>query len=141
MHENDAFICYRRSDGSAAAHWLRAQLQSFKLPRGLAPSGARKLSIYLDSAYERSTTDFYEQEIRPALLASKHLIVVSTPDALNVRPHGRDWILREIEEFEATPRGASIVAVRGAGALDDPLPGALLDRHPNIEIVDLRGAS
>jgi hypothetical protein len=27
----------------------------------------RKLAIYLDTAYERGTSDFYEQNIRPAL--------------------------------------------------------------------------
>ncbi len=32
------------------------------------------------------------------------------------------------------------MAIRGAGAFDDPLPADLIKRFPRIEIVDLRGA-
>jgi hypothetical protein len=136
--EYDAFISYRRADGSKAARWLRRALQHFRAPKRLAHLRERKLKIYLDTAYERGTSDFYAGTIRPALLASRHLIVVATPDAVKRPAGGDDWIVREIEDFTAGPNAANLMVVRGAGLLDDPLPGDLKERFPNIEIVDLR---
>ena len=139
--EYDAFISYRRSDGSQVAHWLRRELQRFRMPRSLRSTFDRKLRIYLDVAYERGTSDFYEQSIRPALLASRSLLVLATPDAIR-RPGGaEDWMQREIADFAGGPNGRRVVAVRAAGEFSDPLPGDLAMRFPNIEIVDLRGAS
>ena len=136
--ECDAFISYRRSDGSKAARWLRRELEHFRAPKRLARLHDRRLRVYLDTAYERGTSDFYAGTIRPALLASRYLIVVATPDAVRRPADSDDWIVREIEDFAAGPNGANVVVVRGAGALDDPLPGDLKERFPNIEIVDLR---
>ena len=135
----DAFLSYRRSDGGVAARWLRRQLQGFKLPRALREGRSRRLRIYLDEAYEVGTNDFYENTIRPALLQSRHLIVVATPDSLVSREG--DWIVREIEDFRSGQRGESVLAVRAAGALDDPLPGRLAELYRQIEIVDLRDVS
>jgi hypothetical protein len=89
-------------------------------------------------AYERGATDFFENTIRPALLSSRFLIVIATPDAV-LRPNGQDdWIAREIDEFSQGPNGQNLLLVRGAGAFDGPLPGNLLTRFPHIEIIDLR---
>jgi len=136
----DAFISYRRSDGSAVARWLRRQLEGFKLPKPLRKKFGRKLRLYLDTAYERGTSDFYENSIKPALLASRYLIVVATPHAKLRKAGVEDWIQREIADFSAGPNGRNVVAVRGAGGFDDALPADLERRFPNIEIVDLRGA-
>jgi hypothetical protein len=134
----DAFISYRRSDGGRTARWLRRELQAFHPPRTLRDRLPQRLRIYLDTAYERGSTDFFENTIRPALLASRFLIVVATPDAV-LRPNGDDdWIAREIDEFSRGPNGHNLLLVRGAGAFDGPLPGDLLARFPNIEIIDLR---
>jgi hypothetical protein len=133
----DAFISYRRSDGGRAARWLRRELQAFRPPRPFRDRLPQRLRIYLDAAYERGTTDFFENTIRPALLASRFLIVVATPDAV-LRPTGQDdWIAREIDEFARGPNGHNLLLVRGAGAFDGPLPGDLSRRFPHIEIVDL----
>lgn len=135
----DAFISYRRSDGGPTARWLRRELQAFRPPRPLRDRLPSRLRIYLDAPYERGTTDFFENTIRPALLASRFLIVVATPDAV-LRPTGQDdWIAREIDEFTRLPNGDNLLLVRGAGAFDGPLPGDLLKRFPHIEIIDLRG--
>lgn len=137
----DAFISYRRSDGAAVAHWLRRQLQSFRVPPALRKAYGRPLKIYLDTAFERGTADFYEGTIRPNLLASRWLLVIATPDA-RLRPQGtEDWIQREVSEFAAGSNGRNVIAVRGAGDFNDPLPADLIQRFPRIEIVDLRGAS
>ncbi len=137
----DAFISYRRSDGAAVAHWLRRELQSFRVPRALRKAHERPLKIYLDTAFERGTADFYDGTIRPNLLASRWLLVVATPDA-RLRPQGtEDWIQREVRDFAAGVNGRNVIAVRGAGDFNDPLPADLIQRFPRIEIVDLRGAS
>lgn len=134
----DAFISYRRSDGGRTARWLRRELQAFRPPRTLRNRLPQRLRIYLDAAYERGATDFFENTIRPALLASRFLIVVATPDAV-LRPNDQeDWIAREIDEFSRGPNGHNLLLVRGAGAFNGPLPGDLLARFPHIEIIDLR---
>ncbi|SED92071.1 hypothetical protein SAMN05444164_6291 [Bradyrhizobium erythrophlei] len=136
----DAFISYRRSDGIAVARWLRRALVGFRLPAALRDVYGRKLRVYLDLAYERGSSDFYQQSIRPALLSSRYLIVVATPNAMR-RPGGvEDWIEREIRDFATGPGAGNVIVARGAGDFDGPLPGGLKETFPNIEIVDLRGA-
>jgi tetratricopeptide (TPR) repeat protein len=136
----DAFISYRRSDAGAVARWLRRQLQSFRPPAALRAGREQGLRVYLDTAYERGTSDFYEYNIKPALLASRWLLVVATPAALK-RPKGADdWMQREVSDFAGGPNGGNIIAVRAQGEFNDPLPADLNSRFPNIEIVDLRGA-
>ncbi len=135
----DAFISYRRSDGGSAARWLRRELERFRAPKRLVALRDRRIRIYLDTAYERGTSDFYQGTIRPALLASRHLIVVATPAAVRRSGGAEDWIAREIDDFCSGPNGANVMAVRAAGGDGDPLPGDLASRFPNLEIVDLRG--
>jgi tetratricopeptide (TPR) repeat protein len=137
----DAFISYRRSDGKAVAHWLRRELEGFRAPKPLRGTFGRKLRIYLDTAYERGTSDFYEQSIKPALLSSRFILVVATPDAMRRPGAAEDWIERKVNDFAAGPHGRNVIAVRGAGGFDAALPANLRQRFPNIEIVDLRGAS
>lgn len=137
----DVFISYRRSDGSKTAQWLRRELQSFRAPRALRGKFSRKLRVYLDVAFEKGTVDFYEHTIRPALLASRHLLVIATPDAALRDNGGNDWIRREIDEFCSGDNGSNLLLVRGAGPFDGPLPGDLSDRFRNMEIVDLRDVS
>jgi tetratricopeptide (TPR) repeat protein len=137
----DAFISYRRSDGGAVARWLRRQLEGFRAPAFLRSRVNRRLRVYLDTAYERGTSDFYEQSIKPALLASRWLLVVATPAAVR-RPDGaEDWMQRELADFSESPNARNVMAIRAAGEFDDPLPADLKERFPNIEIVDLRGAT
>src|SRR5271169_4365760 len=85
----DAFVSYRRSDGENTARWLRRELQAFRPSRSLRDRLPQHLRIYLDTAYERGATDFFENTIKPALLASRWLIVVATPDAV-LRPSDQD---------------------------------------------------
>lgn len=137
----DAFISYRRSDGAQAARWVRRELESFRLPPRLRSGNPARLKIYLDTAYERGATDFFEQSIRPALLASRHLLVLATPDAVRRRADATDWIAREIDEFMAGPYAGNVLVGRVAGAFDGDLPGDLSKRFGNVEIVDLRDIS
>jgi tetratricopeptide (TPR) repeat protein len=141
VNEYDAFISYRRSDGSTVARWLRRELEGYRAPHSMRKRFGRKLRIYLDTAYERGASDFYEQNIKPVLLSSSYLIVVATPDAVRRGDETNDWIAREIADFSAGPNGRNVIAARGAGDFADPLPADLPLRFPNIEIVDLRGAT
>ncbi|WPP04216.1 hypothetical protein [Methylocella tundrae] len=61
---------------------MRRQIEVFKSPRSLRERFGHKLRIFLDTAYERGTSDFYEQSIKPALLSPRYL-VVATPDAVS----------------------------------------------------------
>lgn len=63
----DAFISYRRSDGSSLAKWLRHRIKSHSLPKQLTVPGSRKkLDAYLDVAYEHATKHFFVNTILPA---------------------------------------------------------------------------
>lgn len=139
--EYDAFISYRRSDGGSVARWLRRALEGYRPPAWLQARFNRRLNVYLDTAYERGASDFYEQNIKPALLASRYLLVVATPGAVRRAGGVDDWIMREVSDFSLGPNGGNVVAVRAAGEFNDPLPADIAQRFPNIEIVDLRGAS
>lgn len=139
--EYDAFISYRRKDGAAVANWLRHALQGFRAPRRLRELRQRRLVVYLDTAYERGTQDFFDHSILPALRASRFLIVLATPDAMTPRADAAtDWMQREIEAFSSLPQHEHVIAVRAAGSFEGPLPGGLDQRYPQIELVDLRGA-
>ena len=49
--EYDAFISYRRSDGTRAAQRLRKLLKSYRLPKSLCEGRAKRLAIFLDTVY------------------------------------------------------------------------------------------
>lgn len=139
----EVFISYRRRDGARTAHWLRRALLRYRLPEALrTPERSRPLQVFLDTTYERATVDFYDQVIRPQLLASRFLIVIATPAAVLPADDGcSNWVEREIADFRASPNGANVLVARGAGGLLDPLPGTLSEDFPRLEVVDLRGVS
>lgn len=133
----DIFISYRRSDGTQAARRLRQKLQRYDIYSRLKHLRREKLKVFLDTVYERGADDFYERNIRPALLSSRRLIVLATPDAIS-RPGIDDWIQREIQDFRAHRGAENILVVRAAGDLFEKLPGDLDVTAPNIQIIDLR---
>lgn len=133
----DAFISYRRSDGTAAARKLRRRLLGFRLPKALRVAHQTKLKIFMDTAYERGAADFYAATIKPALMAAKWLVIIATPDAVQ-RDSGDDWIAREVRDFTSGPNGQNVVVVRAKGELLDRMPADVGMRFPNIQIVDLR---
>jgi hypothetical protein len=137
----DAFVSYRRSDAQGAASWVRRELENFRPPKRLRDRLTQRLRVYLDTAYERATNDFFEQNIKPALLASRYLVVLASPAAITREDKESDWIWREIAVFEAGPNAGNILVVRVAGEFDGPLPGDLKQRFPNMEIIDLRNTS
>lgn len=134
----DAFISYRRKDGTRIARRLRERLLGYKLPEPFK-ARERKLQIYLDRLYEEATEDFFEKTIKPALAASRALIVVQTPAAMEKRTDGKvTWVEREIRYFRSLPGLRPIWIALGIGTFEDPLPAALHTELPNAERVDLR---
>lgn len=135
----DVFISYRRLDAARVAHRLRERLLSYRLPPSFA-SSRRKLSVYLDSAYEQATEDFFEDTICPALAGSRALIVVQTPGAAARRSDGSEnWVAREVQYFRSLPGPRKTWVALGVGDFSDPLPADLQELLPNIERVDVRG--
>ncbi|MDF0674846.1 MAG: TIR domain-containing protein [Nitrospira sp.] len=134
----DAFISYRRSDGTSVATWLRRRLQDYRLPPSLSATH-KKLHVYLDTAFERANEDFWTNNIEPALKSSRTLIVIATPDTLRRQATGQpNWVEREIDTFLNLPQKTNIVVARAKGDFDAELPAHLLERFPRITIVDLR---
>ena len=135
----DTFISYRRSDGSRIAKRLRDRLVSYELPKGFTDR-EQKLCIYLDEIYEIATEDFFEHTIKPALAASRSLVVVQTPDAPQLREDGSaNWVEKEIEYFRSLPGKRPVWIALGKGEFGDPLPATLHKNFPNVERVDVRG--
>jgi hypothetical protein len=136
-YDYNAFISYRRSDGSAIANWLRAKLQNYVLPAELA-TGRRKLSLYLDTAFERANENFWTNNIEPALRSSQYLIVIATPDSMRPKFNGQqNWVEREIDFFRKLPQGRNVLVVRAKGKIDDELPARLLQDFPQISVVQM----
>jgi hypothetical protein len=132
----DAFISYRRVDGSSAAVGLRHKLLDHRLPRGFQQ---RPLRVYLDRIYEHATEDFFVNTIQPALVASRALIVVQTPSAAASRDDGQEnWVAREVRFFRSLPQGDRVWVALATGEFTDPLPAGIEQELPNVERVDIR---
>jgi WD40 repeat protein len=131
----DAFISYRRVDGSAVAQRLRQALRGYRLPAALRTGDERRLSIYLDTIFERADDDFFDNTIKPALAESKFLIVVLTPEVLEPN----NWVQREIDYFRHDlKRGQNILFTTAWDDWVTAVPPEL-GASPRAEVVDLRG--
>lgn len=131
----DVFISYRRADGQRFANRLRRALVQAhrRLPVERPP-----LRVYLDRIFARATEDFYRDEIRPALLASRWQLILATPLA-EERPGQTDWVSREIGDFEATQGLSQMRVIHARGKTLPRLPHGIQDRMPNAQQIDLRG--
>ena len=133
----DAFISYRRIDGTGIARWLRTRLERYRLPQGLA-ADRKPIRAYLDTAFERATEDFWLQNIEPALRRSRFLIVVLTPSVFEARNDGEpSWVEREIRLFLSLPNGRNILVVTAGTNPLDRLPESLRAQFPRMDVVDL----
>jgi len=121
----DAFLSYRRAGAASLAFWLRRRLKRYTLPPDVIKvlgerSGnlpLRRLDVFLDSAFERASEDFWQCKIVPNLAASRYLIVISTPQAFVDRSDGQpNWLMREIETFLSLAGPDRIIVVLGPKA-------------------------
>ncbi|HET8775916.1 MAG TPA: hypothetical protein VFP80_19110 [Thermoanaerobaculia bacterium] len=133
--EYDAFISYRRKDGSVYAERLRQRLVDYVMPKGFP---RRRLNIFLDRIYEQANEDFFARTIEPALQSSKWLIVVQTPEAVRPNEAGEEnWVAREVRRFRSLPQKNNVAVALAIGGLQDPLPAELARELPHIERVDI----
>jgi len=138
----DAFISYRHSDGRAIGRWLRSRLISYRLPNALREGRSENLSVYLDEIYDKPNEDFWGNTIEPALIASRYLIVVATPDSAKEREDGKaSWMEREIETFLGTNGSKQLIVVLADGEINQSVPKLILDDTPNINVIDVRSAN
>ena len=95
------FISYRRSEASPIANWLRQKIEGFEFPKQLSQF-KRKLSVFLDTSFDKPTHDFWETNLRPKLQRANFLMVVLTPSLISEnQPASKDWVIKEIETFIA----------------------------------------
>lgn len=156
----NAFISYRRAEGSGYAANIRRHLLAFRVPKAvrdlmrvvenaespsLSPSEAlheaSRLSVYLDTIYAQATEDFFQRVVVPALEASQYLIVVATRSVLEAaRAEGTqsDWVLKEIAHFRTLPQGRNIIVAVEHEQLGRSLPAVLTGGYPNSERLDLQ---
>jgi WD40 repeat protein len=140
--EWDVFISYRRSDGTPIARRVRIELEKFTFPANHPSPGRKHCRVYLDTSYGQSTDDFYEKNIRPALLSSRFLLVILTPSVFEPNKDGSEnWVIRELRDFLTANGSQRVLVARGRGGdLRSPLP-APLTHLPNIQITDLRSVA
>jgi hypothetical protein len=152
----DLFISYRRRDAALLARWLARRLRRFRLPAqvlaGVSPAARalheRRPRIFLDTNFERTSPDFLEHKVYPALDASARLLVISTPAAFQPaidrwRQKQKNWLCLEVERFVGPgPLSESrpIDLVLGPSAPEDRFPGRL-DDNERWDWVDLRNFS
>jgi len=133
----DVFLSYRRADAAVPATLLRRMLQAYRLPKELDPDRKRSLRVFVDKVFRRSTSDFFDDFIRPSLEASDWLVVVATKQALQPHADGTpNWVEREIEDFLDRLGRRKVIVARVDGELGDPLPGRLHERFERIDIAD-----
>src|SRR5262245_19316405 len=94
--EYDVFISYRSIDGRIAANWLSSGLRNYRAPRGFHRQVPR-VRVYRDTELERVTPAIWTERIRPALVRSRFLLLVSTPSVLESLDSDQpNWVMREV---------------------------------------------
>jgi tetratricopeptide (TPR) repeat protein len=94
----DAFISYRRSDGTAVAFWLRRELERFRAPRSFGPKFRRKLRVYLDTTYERGYAEFLVRQGQSAEAEGEYGKLLDDSRPLgSIHNHRREFAVAEGE--------------------------------------------
>ena len=130
----DAFISFRHSDARPIARQLRDDLQRWRAPDELDSKLEGSLAVYLDTFQRRPTTDFWLNNVLPALHSSQYLIVILTPSVYKPLEDGSDnWVIREIREFLKTPQQNNIIPLYTDKTKHLPLPQVITDHLPRIQ--------
>ena len=110
-----AFISYSHADSRIAAR-LERMLESYSLPRQivgrptpLGPVPPRLKPVFRDRSGMRAGSDLLAS-VRDALLGSRYLIVVCSPEAVRSR-----WVNQEILEFKRLHGDERVLPVIAAG--------------------------
>jgi hypothetical protein len=110
-----AFVSYSHQH-TAFASWLQRALESYRVPRHaigldtpLGPVPAYLKPVFSDRSEMQAGADL-ASTVRKALVQSRFLIVVCSPDAAR-----SEWVNREIVEFKKLHGEACVLAVIAAG--------------------------
>ena len=124
-YEYSAFISYRHHPrDTEVATQLQRALESYRLPKDVAAKyGARKLDRLFRDQDELPVTESLPDTIRQALMKSRVLVVVCTPDT----PEST-WVTREIELFASYHGRQNIFPVLAAGTSAESIPPFLRSR-------------
>jgi len=124
------------------ALWLRYRLERYRLPDEVVerlPPGSQALHkrhplVFVDTAYERASSNFLESKVYPALDDSERLLVLSSPAAFRAQTDASgaeqpNWLCREVEYFTGR-QGAGgqlrpVYVALAPGAPTDAFPGPL----------------
>jgi tetratricopeptide (TPR) repeat protein len=113
----EGFISYARSDERVAL-WLHRALEHFRIPRKLAQTleleSRRFLPFFIDKQELASSADLSATLVE-ALGASRNLIVICSPDAVQSR-----WVDEEVRRFRELGRGDRIFSVITGGDPNEP---------------------
>jgi len=133
----EAFISYSHAD-QRVAKWLHRAIEHFRIPKHLITEPAltsnRFLPLFLDKD-ELAAAHHLPDVLEQALAASRHLIVICSPQAAN-----SSWVNQEVSAFIELGRQAQIICVLVGGDPADPetcFPQALRETTTPLA-VDLR---
>ncbi len=117
-----AFVSYRHVEcDTAVAKEVQRFLESFTVPRALRAEGAgAHLGNVFRDEDELAASSQLSDKIQEALLRSRFLIVVCSPDT----PHSA-WVNREIEFFSAAHGYNHVLCVLADGEPNESFPPAL----------------
>ena len=121
----EAFISYRHRDvDRKVARRLQRRLEGYRIPQHIATERSeRRLGKLFRDQDELPTTSSLSAEIEDALLHSRRLIVVCSPES-----RASAWVQREVEMFAALHGRRSILLAIAEGGSDECFPPLLLQR-------------
>lgn len=127
-----AFISYSQKD-SAEAGKVQSWLESFRLPKAVAPpgKGGRKLGKIFRDKTDLTASPEVWPALQAKIAASEYLIVLCSPNAAQ-----SEWVDKEIRHFRITGRADKVLALIIAGTPNsgdeatECLPPAFREREP-----------
>lgn len=121
----EAFISYRHRDyDRKVARRLQRRLEGYRIPRHIVTERSeRRLGKLFRDQDELPTSSSLSAQIEDALLHSRRLIVVCSPES-----RASAWVQREVEMFTALHGRKSILLAVAEGEPDECFPPLLLQR-------------
>ena len=121
----EAFISYRHRDiDRKVAKRLQRRLEGYRIPRHITTERSeRRLGKLFRDQDELPTSSSLSAQIEDALLHSRRLIVVCSPES-----RASAWVQREVEMFSALHGRRSILLAIAEGEPDECFPPLLLQR-------------
>ena len=124
-----AFISYRHARlDSAAAEMIHKRIERYRVPKKLRAAGDNRFGYVFRDREELPVSSDLSADIRAALDASDHLIVICTPETKK-----SPWVEREIAYFLQHHDRCRVFAVLAAGEPNEVFPQILteVDGIPN----------